>query len=127
MNLTGSTPVVTCTGSTNLNVKAALAAGTYYLAVAPVSLSKGMYIIAEVSEFTALWQSAILTDNWNEIEWNMDDWDASLSWYSNSYLNFYMCTSPKGANQNVNAGDAYYIDNIRFGVSKAARAAKVTL
>jgi len=77
---------------------------------------------AEVSEFTALWQSAILTDNWNELEWNMDDWSSTISWNTNAFLNFYMCTSPKGANQSVKAGDTFYIDNIRFGVSAAARA-----
>lgn len=75
----------------------------------------------EVVSFKALWATAIKTDDWNEIEWNMDDWSSTVNWNSNAYLNFYFSTNPKGGSTTVKYNDTFYLDNIRFGVSASAR------
>lgn len=75
----------------------------------------------EASAFMALWETAVKTDDWNEIEWNMADWSESVNWNSNAYLNVRFSNTATGGKCTVAKDDAFYIDNIRFVVSDSAR------
>lgn len=77
--------------------------------------------VAEQESAVARWQELIKTDDWNELEFCLEDWKEGLAASTPGLYYFYTMFGIDGANTTRTAGDCVYIDDIRFALSDNAR------